>query len=259
MISPIRHPLLESPCTRHGFFTRDGGVSEGIYQGLNCGPGSADNPDHIDENRRLVGQAISGDDKTPLMTTYQIHSTYVVTVDQPWAPDNRPRVDAMVTNKTDIILGVLTADCAPVLFSDPIAGIIGAAHAGWKGAVGGVLENTISAMEKLGARRSNIKTVVGPCIARDSYEVGRDFVKTASAADFGVGDFLTSGKDRDHFQFDLQSYVLARMEMAGLGASDKLPLDTYPKENRFFSYRRTTHLGEPDYGRQISAIMISKQ
>lgn len=248
MTRPITHALLQP---EHGFFTREGGVSEGIYTGLNCGPGSGDTPAHIAENRRRVA-AHFGQSLGQLCTLYQIHSPEVVTVTEPFT--ERPQADAMVTKTPGIVLGILTADCAPVLFADREAGVIGAAHAGWKGARYGVLENTIRAMEALGATRSTIAAVVGPCIAQQSYEVGSEFIVQFLTDD--QQRFFAPSAKPGHFMFDLTGYVLETLRRANIHNTAAIGVDTYANEAQFFSYRRTTHRKEPDYGRQISAIHL---
>ncbi len=242
--------ILSHGQVRHGFFTREGGVSEGIYAGLNCGPGSDDNPDHVQQNRTKAAQALQG----RLCTLYQIHSADVITVDSPW--DTPPKADAMVTKTPDIMLGILTADCAPILFADGHAGVVGAAHAGWKGAIGGVIEHTVQAMEALGAERAHIAAAVGPCIAQDSYEVGPEFFATFIEADKAFDAFFRPASQSQKYYFDLSGFVMQRLRESGLSATETLAMDTYADEQRFFSYRRTTKRGEADYGRQLSAIMM---
>ena len=238
---------------KHGFFTTGGGVSSGVYKSLNCGPGSDDNPENVSQNHRRVAEALA-QPTAPVLTLYQIHSPEVVVVDAPWAMGQGPKADAMVTNKKGIILGVLTADCGPVLFADPDAGVIATAHAGWKGALYGVLENTIAAMERLGAKRRNIKACLGPSIHQASYEVSDDFKRTFEREDSAFERFFKDGKT-GHHQFDLPAFVLSRLSEAHITAS-AIDMDTYPPENGLFSYRRTTHRKEGDYGRQISAIVL---
>lgn len=237
----------------HGFFTREGGVSEGLYAGLNVGLGSKDEPDRIRENRRRVAGWF-GEESDRLATLYQIHSPYVVTVDGPVTGD-RPEADGQVTDRPGIVLGVLTADCGPVLFADAVAGVIGSAHAGWKGAFDGVLENTIAAMEALGAHRENIVASLGPSISQRNYEVGPEFYDRFVARNPDWARFfMPSGKEGHHL-FDLPDLTVSRLAGAGVKA-ENLDICTYADEDRFFSYRRTTHRKEPDYGRQISAIML---
>ncbi|RED54298.1 peptidoglycan editing factor PgeF [Aestuariispira insulae] len=247
--------LQECEGVRHGFFTRKGGVSEGIYQGLNCGPGSDDDPDHVRENRARVARAMQAD-PGDLATLYQIHSADVVTVDTVWDRVDAPRADAMVTDRPGILLGILTADCGPLLFADRKAGVVGAAHAGWKGALGGVGGATIDAMETLGAARENIVAVLGPCIAQESYEVGPDFPLPFLEQDPDNARFFKSSSRAGHHMFDMAGYIVSRLQADGIGQVEALNRDTREAPELFFSYRRTTLAGEPDYGRQISAIML---
>lgn len=246
---------LDHPRVSHAFFGREGGVSEGIYAGLNVGRGSKDNADHVAENRRRAA-AHFGVGEEKLCTLYQVHSPHVVRVTA--VPEEGTKADAMVTATPGLVLGILTADCAPVLFADAEAGVIGAAHAGWRGAHGGVLENTIKAMLELGARRERIAATVGPCIAQASYEVGPEFIDTLTQSNPGNARFFQANTKRRHGQFDLEGYVKARLAEAGLQRIVGLAMDTYADDARFFSYRRTTHKGEPDYGRQLSAIMLKE-
>jgi YfiH family protein len=248
-VEVVRAPLLEG--TPHGFLGRVGGVSQGLVAGLNVGLGSGDDPAHIAQNRRLAAAAVAP--KARLVTVYQVHSALCATAAEPWPDDARPHADALVTDRPGLVLGILTADCAPVLFADHEAGVVGAAHAGWKGAIAGVTDATLEAMERLGAERSRIVATVGPCIAADSYEVDESFRDRflheggANAAFFRPG---TPG----HWQFDLEAYVVDRLRAAGIGRASGLGLDTYAAPQRFFSFRRATHNGEPSYGRQISLI-----
>jgi len=232
----------------HGFLGRRGGVSQGAIAGLNIGHGAEDDAAAIVENRRRAVDAVLPGAR--LATVYQVHSPDVVEVTEPWPHAERPRADAMVTDRPGLLLGVVTADCAPVLIADREAGVIGAAHAGWRGAHGGVLENTVAAMERLGAKRSRVVAAIGPAIGQPSYEVDARFREN-----FGPGDdaFFAPGRPR-HWQFDLEGYVARRLRQAGIGTVETLGLDTYPAEDRFFSYRRATHRGEPAYGRQFSLI-----
>ncbi|MFB9948072.1 peptidoglycan editing factor PgeF [Rhizobium puerariae] len=254
--TPIESPLLNDVAggrVRHGFFTRQGGVSEGLYAGLNVGIGSDDDRLKVIENRtRVAGWFGLPLDK--LATVHQVHSPDVFVVDETYAGE-RPQVDAMVTTVAGVVLGVLSADCGPILFADGENGVIGAAHAGWKGALGGVLENTIEAMISLGAARERITAVLGPSIGPRSYEVGPEFVERFLAFDPGYEEFFTASQKPGHAMFDLPSLTIRRLKAAGVRA-ENLDLDTYPDAERFFSYRRTTHAREPDYGRQISAISI---
>ena len=237
----------------HGFLGRRGGVSTGELRGLNVGYGSKDDRAAIDENRRLAVAAVLP--KAELATVHQVHSADVVFASAAWPQDERPHGDAMVTDRPGLLLGILTADCAPVLFADPDAGVVAAAHAGWRGALGGVTDSTISAMEKLGARREDIHAAVGPCIARPSYEVDEAFRERFSDDDPANGHFFVVGPS-GRPQFDLEAYVVHRLLAAGVGEVEALHLDTYGDPDRFYSYRRATHRGEADYGRQLSAIAL---
>ena len=247
MLDITRSPLLDG--TEHGFLGRAGGVSEGIYSGLNIGLGSDDDRDAIMENRRRATEGVLPGSE--LVTVHQIHSAEVVTVTGPLDP--RPQVDAMVTDRTNLLLGILTADCVPVLFHDSRANIIGAAHAGWKGALAGVTDNVLTAMEALGADRDHIACAIGPCIAQPSYEVDAGFRTRFLEADKENDRFFGPGKP-GHFQFDIESYVAGRLQASGINKIGKLGLDTYVDEDRYFSYRRSCHRGEAGYGRQISLI-----
>jgi YfiH family protein len=248
-IEAIRSGALAG--VRHAFLGRRGGVSEGAMWGLNAGYGSGAQPGLIAENRaRAVEAVLPG---AALVTVHQVHSPTVVRVEQAWRETERPHADAMVTDRPRLLLGILTADCAPVLFADPEAGVIGAAHAGWRGAAAGVTDSTIEAMEQIGARRERIVAAVGPCIAQPSYEVDETFRTTLIEADGANGRFFAAGPaGKPHF--DLPAYVAARLQGAGLASVDSLQLDTYAQPDRFFSYRRATHLKEPSYGRQIALI-----
>jgi polyphenol oxidase len=235
----------------HGFLGRRGGVSAGIHGGLNVGLGSDDDRAAILENRRRAADAVLAG--APLVTVHQVHSADVVTVDTPWGDDARPKADALVTNRPGLLIGILTADCGPILFADAEAGVIGASHAGWKGAIAGVTDTTIAAMEKLGADRSRITAAIGPCIARASYEVDEGFLRRFEEVDPANERFFTPGR-AGHHQFDLEGYIAARLAAAGITRVEALGLDTYANADRFFSFRRATHKNEPDYGRQISLI-----
>ncbi|MEP6784674.1 MAG: peptidoglycan editing factor PgeF [Sphingomonadales bacterium] len=238
---------------RHGFLGRVGGVSTGAVAGLNVGLGSADDPDAIAENRRRAVAAIAPG--AALATVYQVHSAEVVLATAPWHDDVRPHADAIVTDRPGLVLGILTADCAPVLFADAQAGVIGAAHAGWKGAIGGVTDSTIAAMESLGARRDRIVAAVGPCIAQKSYEVDITFQARFVAGDVSNDRFFVGGR-AGHFQFDLEGYVAQRLWAAEIMTVVTLGEDTLSQPDRFFSFRRATLAGEADYGRQISLIAL---
>ncbi len=253
-------PFLRAPCLTavpHGFFGRTGGVSQGLYVSLNVGRGSADDPGCVAENRQRVIAAVMP--TAQLVSVHQIHSATCVVVDRAWADDARPRADAMVTRQQGIIIGVLTADCAPVLFADPVAGVVGAAHAGWRGALNGVIEATVAAMVGLGASRKTIHAAVGPCIARRSYEVDTVFhAKFVAVAD-SHDRFFSAGRTSGKFQFDLEAFVLSQLASAGITRAEGLGADTYSQVERYFSYRRATHAGEPDYGRQISVIGLHQK
>lgn len=238
----------------HGFLGRRGGVSAGLYASLNAGPGSADEPGAVTENRRRAVAAVAAGAR--LATLHQVHSASVVAVTAPFADAARPRADALVTATPGLVLGILTADCAPVLFADVDAGVIGAAHAGWKGALGGVLENTVAAMIALGARHDRLAAAIGPCIAQASYEVDDGFAARFADADPANGRFFGAGRP-GHQWFDLEGYCAARLADAGVRRIEALGLDTYADGDRWFSYRRTTHAGEPDYGRQLSLIALA--
>ena len=238
----------------HGFLGRRGGVSTGMVEGLNVGIGSQDDPDAVAENRRRAAEAVLPGAR--LVTLYQVHSPDAVAVIEPWDDRVRSRADALVTATPGLALGILTADCAPVLFADREAGVVGAAHAGWKGALGGVTDSTISLMETLGARRDRIAAAIGPCIARASYEVDEGFLARFAEADPANERFFAGGKP-GHYQFDLEAYVAHRLAAAGVTRIEMLGLDTYADPARFFSFRRATHRGEADYGRQISIIGIN--
>lgn len=245
--------VLECANVRHGFLTRKGGVSAGIYATLNCGPGSSDDTEAVMENRRRAVER-AGLGRAPVVTCDQVHSPDVVRVTDPWDMSAPPQADGLVTDRTGIALGVLTADCAPVLFCDARAGVVGAAHAGWKGAVGGVLENTVTEMERLGASLQNIRAAVGPCIHQKSYEVGEDLAKAVLDDSGWAHDLFEPAPRSGHFQFDLPGYVAGRLARLGLGHFEVIAMDTYSDEDSFFSYRRTTHQGGGDYGREISII-----
>lgn len=248
-------PLDALDHIRHGFFTREGGVSKGIYASLNCGYGSDDDKGAVKENRARVAQDLSVE-AGRLLTVHQIHSPTVVRVAEPWTPETAPQADAMVTDRPNIALGVLAADCAPVLFADETARVVGAAHAGWKGAFTGVLDATVEAMIGLGAKRERIVAAIGPCISRDAYEIGPEFRDRFLATDTASDRWFTPSARETHFMFDLPAYAASRLEAARISTVAQIGLCTYADERRFFSYRRTTHRGEGDYGRQISAIAL---
>ncbi|GHF18833.1 laccase domain protein [Kordiimonas sediminis] len=229
-------------------------MSKGVYSSLNCGPGSNDNQAHVTENRRIVADTLSGSAHTPLLSCYQIHSNIVHHATKSFS-DNRPQADALVTRTPGLILGILTADCTPVLFYDPEVCVIGAAHAGWKGALTGILENTVSMMETLGADRQRIQAAIGPTIHQPSYEVDKNFLERFLDTDANSKRFFENGKDADHHQFDLPGYVENRLQKHGIEHIWQSGTDTY-SSSRHFSYRRSTHKGDSDYGRQISVIML---
>ena len=235
----------------HGFLGRRGGVSQGLVAGLNVGLGAGDDDRAVHANRALAVEAVLPG--AQLVTVYQIHSAACVSSSRPWPDDQRPHADAIVTDRLGLVLGVVTADCAPVLLADREAGVVGAAHAGWKGAVAGVTDQAIAAMVALGAKRDRIVAAIGPCIAQASYEVDQCFVEQFCKADACNHRFFAVGR-AGHAQFDLEDYVAARLESAGVGAVERLALDTYPDQARFYSFRRATHLREPNYGRQIALI-----
>lgn len=251
MIELLRAPALGD--VPHGFAGRQGGVSTGVCAGLNVGLGSEDERLAILRNRDLARDALLPG--ATLVTVRQVHSPDVVTVTAPIAEDERPEADAMVTRMPGLILGILTADCVPVLFADREAGVIGAAHAGWKGAISGVTDRTISAMEMLGATRAGIACAIGPCIGRASYEVTLDFAERFERDDADNARFFSAGRAR-HCQFDIAAYVASRLQAAGIGRISLLDEDTYSQADRFFSYRRSCHAQESDYGRQISMIAL---
>ncbi|QJU60043.1 peptidoglycan editing factor PgeF [Sphingomonas sp. AP4-R1] len=248
---PIRSRLMGD--LPHAFLGREGGVSTGIHAGLNVGLGSDDDRAAIAENRRRAVEAVLPG--ATLATLHQVHSADAVIVHTPFGDDERPRADALVTRTPGLLLGILTADCAPILFADLEEGVVGAAHAGWKGALGGVTDATLSAMERIGADRSRIVAAIGPCIARASYEVDESFIIRFCEDDPENERFFADGRP-GHWQFDLEGYVAARIAAAGVTRIEALGLDTYADEVRFFSYRRATHRGEPGYGREISLIGV---
>jgi len=242
---------------RHAFFTRRGGVSRGIYTSLNCGRGSGDDRAAVDANRARAMAAMDLPAGV-LFTNHQVHSATVITVDEGADPDVRREADAFVTSQPGIALGVLAADCAPVLFASPADGVIGAAHAGWRGALGGVCEATVDAMIELGARADNIRAAVGPCIGVTSYEVGPEFPAPFQDQDSANGRFFEPAEKPGHFLFDLSGYLVSRLSKMGLGEMFRLDCDTCRDEANFFSYRRSRHRDEPDYGRQLSTITLGE-
>jgi YfiH family protein len=246
--------LSALPGIRHAFFTREGGVSGGLYASLNGGQGSDDAPAAVAENRARMAARL-GVTPDRFVTAYQIHSPDVIVAEEPWGSEARPRADAIVTRVPRLAIGVSTADCGPVLLADPDARVVGAAHAGWKGALTGVLEATIGAMERLGGTRARIAAAIGPMIRQPSYEVGPEFVARFRADDPASEAFFVASSRPGHAMFDLAGYVAARLRRAGIAAIEDLAVCTYA-DPRFFSYRRATHRAEPDYGRHINAIVL---
>jgi len=251
-------PLLSAiPGLRHAFFTRNGGVSGGVYASLNGGLGSDDDPAHVAENRRRMAEAM---DVSPehFLSVWQIHSPDAVTVSGPWEGAVRPRADAMVTRTEGLAIGVTAADCGPILLVDPNARVIGAAHAGWKGALTGIVESTVAAMEKLGADRAGIVAAIGPLIRQHSYEVGSEFVERFMEADAENAPFFIPSTREGHAMFDLAGFIRMRLENAGVLMIDDIGVDTYSDE-RFYSYRRSVHRKERDYGRHVHAIALARE
>jgi purine-nucleoside/S-methyl-5'-thioadenosine phosphorylase / adenosine deaminase len=246
--------VLQQRGIAHGFFGRQGGVSGGVYASLNCGPGSGDDRKAVMENRRRASLALSSD--CSLVTLYQVHSAQVITVAEPWEIAANPRADGMATNRAGIALGILTADCVPVLLFDPEARVIGAAHAGWQGALAGITDCVLDAMARLGANPARIRAAAGPCIGPAAYEVGPEFEQKFVTADSANARFFSSYPNSGRAHFDLPAYVSHRLRQAAVEAVDLLGRCTYQEEDKFFSYRRTTHRKEADYGRQLSAIML---
>lgn len=243
----------------HGFFGRQGGVSKGVYNALNCRRGSGDVQEHIEENYKRVGQAIDLE-PSRILTLYQVHSKICLKVDEPWGPDARPEADAMVTDKPGVALGVLTADCTPVLFwaAGKNGPVVGAAHSGWKGAIGGVLEETVATMESYGVERKKIRAAIGPCISQVSYEVSDSFLGPFMDDNPENERFFQSARREGHFMFDLAGYCAFQLALSGLQNIAIKDVDTYFNEGDFFSYRRATHRGEKDYGGQVSLIYIKE-
>jgi purine-nucleoside/S-methyl-5'-thioadenosine phosphorylase / adenosine deaminase len=242
---------------RHGFFTREGGVSEGVYAALNCGFGSGDDPAKVARNRAIAAARL-GLSPERLVSCHQAHGATAITVERPWRREENPRADGMVTAVPGIALGVLAADCAPVLFADPAAGVIGAAHGGWRGARGGIMEATVAAMVRLGAQPARICAGIGPCIAQPSYEVGPDFRAAFAATDEASAAFFVPASRAGHFRFDLPGYIADRLARLGLAAIERAPHDTAAEEELFFSYRRACLRGEADYGRGLAAIALAE-
>jgi len=248
-------PNLALTGVAHAFFGRQGGVSTGIFSSLNCGPGSGDDRAHVVENRRRAMEALAPHG-AKLVTLYQVHGRVAVIVREPWEIGHAPKADAMATNDPLVALGILTADCAPVLFADSEAHVIAVAHAGWKGALAGVVESAVSAMEELGATRDRIAAAIGPCISQASYEVGGELRAALEGAHSDNTRFFVPAARADHWQFDLAGFVHAQLRRAGIENVSAVPACTYRQDADFFSYRRATHRGESDYGRQLSAIML---
>ena len=256
MLEPLHSELLSSRSgIGHGFFTRAGGVSAGIYGSLNCGLGSKDERANVLENRSRVA-AHFGAQGSQLLTCHQIHSALAVFVEKPWAFDAQPKADAIVTRTPGLVLGALAADCTPILFADPKARVIAAAHAGWKGALSGILEATLDAMEAAGARRADITAAVGPCISQTAYEVGPEFETAFLRVDETYSRYFKITGPGAKAHFDLPGFVVDRLVAAGTGHVDNATQCTYAGKERFFSYRRTTHLRQADYGRQVSAVVL---
>jgi YfiH family protein len=239
----------------HAFFGRTGGVSEGLYSSLNCGPGSEDDREHVVENRRRALASLASI-RTKLVTLYQVHGRDTVLAREAWEISRAPRADAMVTDVPGIALGILTADCAPVLFADAEAGVVGAAHAGWKGALAGVIGSAVAGMERLGAKRDRIRAAIGPCISQESYEVGDELRIALASGQPDNAAFFAPAKRAEHWQFDLAGFARAQLHRAGIEDAVLIPACTYLQESDFYSYRRATHRGERDYGRQLSAILL---
>jgi polyphenol oxidase len=252
----IEASILALDGIRHGFFTRQGGVSGGLYASLNGGVGSKDNAEHVAENRARMAAAV-GVKPDRFVTAYQIHSPQVVVVETPWTAESRPRADAIVTRMRALAIGISTADCGPVLLADPNAHVIGAAHAGWRGALGGVVEATIEAMERLGASRGEIRAALGPMIRQQNYEVGADLIERFGAEDPASSRFFAPAQREGHALFDLPGYIGSRLTRAGIRYVEDLGHCTYADPDRFFSFRRTTHRGEADYGRHVNAIALA--
>lgn len=254
----IRSPRLAAmQRVRHAFFTRAGGVSEGVYASLNGGQGSNDEPSRVAENRRRMTAALHLPDGA-LVTAFQIHSATTVVAEKPWTRAEPPRADSIVTRTPGLVIGVTVADCGPVLLADEEARVVGTVHAGWKGVLAGVIEAAVAAMERLGAERARIAAAIGPLIRQPNYEVGAEFVESFRVADPKNARFFAAAARAEHALFDLPGYIAARLRQAGIGAVDDLGLDTYADATRFFSYRRSVHRREADYGRLIAAIALAK-
>jgi len=254
LASPL---LLAIPGLRHAFFTRDGGVSDGFYGSLNGGLGSDDDPANVTENRRRMAEQM-GVSPSYFLSVHQTHSPDAVVASGPWQGAARPRADAIVTRAEGLAIGITAADCGPILFVDPNARVIGAAHAGWKGALTGIVESTIDAMEELGAERSGIVAAIGPLIRQHSYEVGGEFIERFIEADAGNAIHFIPSAREGHAMFDLAGFIRMRLESAGVLMIDDIGVDTYSDE-RFYSYRRSVHRKEPDYGRHVHAIALARE
>ena len=250
-IDELKHPNIA-----HGFFGRQGGYSKGIFASLNCGLGSGDDRATVVRNREVVAKAIGGSEPQ-IVTAYQVHSADAIFVTKPWLHDERPKVDGMVTNVRGLILGTLTADCGPLLFSDKKAGVIGCSHAGWKGALTGITDATVLRMEELGAKRENVVAVLGPTISKTAYEVGPEFFQRFIDASPRNKIYFSESVRREHHMFDLPAFLTDRMKAFGIGTVIDCGLCTYTRDEEYFSYRRATHAQEKDYGRQIAAITLT--
>lgn len=253
----ISAPLLTLAGLRHGFFTRHGGVSDGLYATLNGGLGSHDRAASIAENRARMAEAL-GVKPHALLTAYQTHSPDVVIIDGPWSADARPHADGIVTRTPGLAIGVTTADCGPILLADPVARVIGAAHSGWRGALAGIVEATVTAMKSLGAQPERIGAALGPMIRQQNYEVGPDLITRFAAEDAANRRFFAPAARKNHALFDLAGYIRSRLVRAGIRQVEDLAFCTYGDATQFFSFRRSTHVGENDYGRHVSAIVLEK-
>ena len=251
----VKADTLSLPGIRHAFFTREGGVSGGLYESLNGGVGSHDSASDVTENRARMAASL-GVAPHRFLTAYQMHSPHVVVAEAPWTSEARPHADAIVTRMPELAIGVTTADCGPILFAEPNARVVGAAHAGWRGALAGVAEATITAMEQLGAARAQIRAALGPMIRQDNYEVGRDLIERFAVEDPAGTPFFVPASRPAHALFDLGGYIAARLRRAGVSHIEDLGLCTYADPALFYSYRRATHRAEDDYGRHINAIAL---
>jgi YfiH family protein len=256
MVPALTAKNLDLPGVRHAFFTRLGGVSEGVYDSLNGGVGSRDEAARVQENRARMAQCL-GAAPERLLVPFQIHSADALRVTEPWSAEARPRCDGLVTKTQDLALGVTGADCGMLLFADPRGGVVGACHAGWKGALTGMVEATVAQMETIGARRRDIHIALGPVIGRHSYEVGPEFVAQFLSVERSYAQFFSSSHREGHSMFDLPGFIAMRVERAGVASFENLQVDTYADERRCFSYRRSVHRKEPDYGRLVSAIALA--